>query len=126
MQARTVLVAEDDDAILQLLVDALRNDGYEVISARDGLRAIRAVDEVLRTCERPRIVLLDMLLPRVDGLGVLQHMAAHHDDVPVVAMSGSAYHLRLAEAERVPAVLPKPLDLKRVLDLVDRYSRASA
>jgi CheY-like chemotaxis protein len=72
MRSRTVLVVEDEAPIREILTCALSDRGYEVQEARDGLQAIRALDEQHADGDRPCIVLLDMMLPRVNGLEVLR------------------------------------------------------
>jgi DNA-binding response OmpR family regulator len=64
-----VLVADDDDDILLLVTTRLRRDGFEVISARNGEEALALAQERL-----PDIAVLDIGMPKVDGLEVLQRM----------------------------------------------------
>src|SRR5688500_8777407 len=92
----TILVVEDDPCVRELVATILSDEGYRVLEAQDGLDAIRIVDGDLRTSREPCIVLLDVRLPTVDGVGVLHHVAAHGDDIAVVAMSGSGEHLASA------------------------------
>jgi two-component system, OmpR family, alkaline phosphatase synthesis response regulator PhoP len=66
MPAAKILVVDDEPSILNLVTAYLRKEGYEVFEARDGLSAIKAV----RTC-RPDVVILDIMLPEMDGLEVL-------------------------------------------------------
>src|SRR3954452_409189 len=82
----TVLVVEDEPAVRDLVADLLREEGYQVVEARDGAEAIRRLDLPKRHADHLCGVLLDMMLPRVDGLGVLHLLAAMGADVPVVAM----------------------------------------
>src|SRR5919107_1112034 len=62
-----VLVVEDDDAIADVLRRSLRAEGHDVRSARDGVEALRASEEFM-----PDLVLLDLGLPRLDGMEVLR------------------------------------------------------
>lgn len=61
-----VLVADDDDDILLLVTTRLKRDGYEVLSARNGLEALALAQE-----HRPRVAVLDVGMPGLDGLEVL-------------------------------------------------------
>ena len=88
--ARTVLVVDDEPMLRNLLCRLLRMEGYEVIEAEDGQRALMLVDS-----ERPDLVLLDVMMPARDGLDVLGDLR-RTSDVPVIMVSALA-----AEADRV-------------------------
>jgi two-component system chemotaxis response regulator CheY len=116
-----VLVVEDSPSLRELLGDILRDAGYTVLEAQDGLEAVQLVDGVIRPAPPPCVMLLDLMLPRLDGLGVLRHLHEHQDDVPVVAMSASGHHLRAAAAEGAAAILPKPFAVERVVEVVEHF-----
>lgn len=71
MSAELVLVADDDDDILLLVTTRLRRDGYDVVSASRGDRALELTRE-----RRPRIAVLDIGMPGLDGLQVLSEIRA--------------------------------------------------
>ena len=77
-----VLVVDDEATLAELLSMALRYEGWEVQSAGDGLSAVRTA----RTF-RPDAVVLDMMLPDIDGLEVLRRMRAEVADVPVLFLT---------------------------------------
>jgi diguanylate cyclase (GGDEF)-like protein len=87
LAAARVLVVEDSPTQAEWLVQVLSREGYEVTVAQDGREAIRRV----RT-ERPDLVLLDMILPDMDGLEVLRILKARSEDqfVPVILLSVKA------------------------------------
>jgi DNA-binding response OmpR family regulator len=116
----SILLAEDDSYIGEMLTDVLEEAGYRVERAHDGLEAIRAVDKGLRRSNPLRVVLLDMRLPTVDGVGVLNHLVAHGDKVAVVAISASPQWIALAQSAGVQAVLQKPFAMNELLTTVDR------
>src|SRR5918997_768476 len=92
----TILVVEDEPAVRELVADFLRDEGYTVEEVHDGAEAIRRLDSHRRDADHLCAVLLDMMLPRVDGVGVLRHLATVGAEVPVVAMSASREHLTVA------------------------------
>ncbi len=116
---RSVLVVEDEPAIRALLVEFLCGEGYQVEVARDGHEALQLLYE-RGPLQRPGVVLLDMMLPTMDGLDVLQDLKAHGVGVPVVAMSASHEALIKALAAGARAILPKPFDLDRLLWTLER------
>ncbi len=77
-----VLIADDDAQLVRALSVTLAARGYEVATARDGRAAIDAV-----ITERPDIVMLDLGMPRLDGIGVLEGIRAW-SQVPVLVLSG--------------------------------------
>lgn len=84
--ATRILVADDDPAFLQTISWVLKEHGYEVDGAKDGLGALVRLEE-----HTPDLVLLDLMMPDGDGYDVLQHMKsdARFRDVPVLTISGS-------------------------------------
>ena len=117
----TVLVVEDEPPVRELVTDFLRGEGYEVAEASDGAEAIRALATYRPPTGHFCGVLLDMMLPRVDGVGVLLHLAESGVATPVVAMSASGEHLVAAAAAGAKATLAKPFDLDHLLAVVARY-----
>jgi len=88
--ARTVLVVDDEPMLRNLLCRLLRMEGYEVIEAEDGQKALS-----LAASEKPDLVLLDVMMPTRDGLDVLGDLR-RTSDVPVIMVSALA-----EEADRV-------------------------
>ncbi len=80
-----ILVVDDESDVRDLLSKFLTRRGYEVKTAGDGEAALQAIRET-----RPDIVLLDIRLPKVDGLSVLQRLRDEADDVAIITMSGNA------------------------------------
>src|SRR3954447_19597056 len=114
-----VLVVEDEIPVRELLVYVLRDEGHEVMEARDGAEALRLLDSYPDPSAHICLILLDMMLPRVGGLQVLQHLAERGVYIPVIAMSASRRHLEEAESRGAYGVLPKPFDLDAVLAAVE-------
>jgi DNA-binding response OmpR family regulator len=77
-----VLVVEDDDDIAQVLQRSLRLEGYEVKLAEDGVRALEEAHAFL-----PDVVILDLGLPRLDGIDVARRMRDDGDDVPILILT---------------------------------------
>jgi CheY-like chemotaxis protein len=111
-----VLIVEDDAATRRLLVEAVaREGGYAVVVARDGAEALRQAQAV-----RPAVVLLDILLPRLDGWEVARRLKADPAtaDAWIIGMSA---HGRSAEAlcTACDQFQAKPLHIDRLLDAID-------
>jgi DNA-binding response OmpR family regulator len=106
-----VLVVEDDEAIADVLRRSLRAEGHEVRSAADGVEALRAAEEFA-----PDLVVLDLGLPRLDGLEVAKRLRAD-SDVPILMLTA-----RTETEDRVEGLdsgaddyLPKPFERAELL-----------
>ncbi len=107
----TVFIVEDDADVSDAVEEVLRDEGYTVVCARDGRQAL----EYLRANARPRLVLLDLHIPGVDGCQVLHEIEndSSLSPIPVIVMSGSAAPAGLS----LPAsrILLKPMDLAELV-----------
>ena len=107
MPAR-VLVVDDDPATVELLEDFLVSKGYEVLTASDGAEALRTVK-----AERPHLLLLDVMMPKMDGLEVLRQVRAIDPTVGVIMVTGVNEEAMGRKAMALGAFdyIVKPLDL---------------
>lgn len=88
---KRILVVEDDLSILTGLSMGLRYEGFEILQAQDGKRALaRAIDDA------PDLIVLDIMMPSMNGFEVLQELRRRHIGVPVVVLSAKS-----TEADRV-------------------------
>jgi CheY-like chemotaxis protein len=120
----TVFVVEDDDAIRTVVREALEDEGYTVCVAGDG----RPVVDRLRTSPVGMLVLLDLQMPHVDGIKVLEAVCqdvaliSRHAFVIMTAYSGRTLPLpliKIFEAHEIP-IVRKPFDLNDLLNVVQR------
>jgi two-component system, chemotaxis family, chemotaxis protein CheY len=124
VQAR-VLVVDDDDTIRETLRFALEDAGYTALEAADGLSALR----VMRATTERMVVLLDLMMPGLDGAGVLGAVAGDarlSTQFACVLVTANTRTLTLAFANlltnlHVP-IVSKPFDVDRLLDIVDQAS----
>jgi CheY-like chemotaxis protein len=116
------LVVEDEEPIRELVADTLWHEGYSILEARDGQQAIHLLDEVILPTAAPCVVVLDMMMPRLSGVDVLDHLKERGAKLPVVAMSASPMHLAAAQAAGSKATLAKPFDLDQLVAVVDSYA----
>jgi CheY-like chemotaxis protein len=110
----SVLVVDDDDAIRDVIADLLREEGYGVVCAENGLRALEAMQGEYR----PDVVLLDLMMPVMSGWEVLEQLQANHQlsKIPVVVVSAM-------NAPGAREHLTKPIDLECLLATVGRLTR---
>ncbi|MFZ2491825.1 MAG: response regulator [Thermoanaerobaculia bacterium] len=109
-----VLIVDDDPGVRQFLIALLTRDGISSAVAEDGQAAIEILGR-----ERFDVILLDMLMPRVDGLGVLRYMRDQAIDTPVVVVSAVSDQMaELIDPTLVRVALQKPFDPRGLRDVV--------
>jgi CheY-like chemotaxis protein len=115
-EKKKILVVDDDDAIRMMVERILRREQFEVESARDGFEAIEKLAR-----NDYATVLLDLMMPRVDGHGVLRFLErecpAPAPKVIVMSANIQGAH-ETAAARPVVAVVPKPFDIRELVSHV--------
>jgi two-component system response regulator MprA len=115
-----VLVVDDDPHIREVIVELLEDEGYAVTQAANGSEAL----SVLKThSELPCLILLDLMMPRMNGweFRTAQRQSPALADIPVVTISAHGDLITAVERLDVAEHLPKPLDIDRLLTIVERY-----
>jgi CheY-like chemotaxis protein len=116
-----ILIVDDEPIIRTFLADSLADAGYSVTTARNGAEALD-----YSRAQRSDLVLLDLLMPVMDGITFLRERQAHAQlaNVPVVVLSAAGLEaLRQAWQLRATAVLSKPLDLDVLATVIDHVLR---
>ena len=112
-----ILVAEDDPSVRAFVVSALTMKGHEVVAEEDGGLAAETAD-----AENGRFDLLlsDIKMPIMDGIGLALHVAAKYPDVIIVLMTGFADQRERAHGldALIYDVIPKPFSLQMLMDKV--------
>jgi two-component system response regulator MprA len=109
-----ILVVDDEAPLRELIVEVLTDAGYAVAAAATGSAAM---DQVTRN--RPDLILLDLMMPELDGRATVHHLRARAElaTIPVVLMSASRGAAGVAAALQTSFVA-KPFDLDRLLTVV--------
>jgi two-component system nitrogen regulation response regulator NtrX len=110
--ARTVLIVDDEESIIQSLDGILTDEGFEVLSAKSGQIALERIDEVT-----PDLILLDIWMPGMDGIETLIKIKETYPHLQVVMMSGHGTIETAVKATKLGAYdfIEKPLSLEKVL-----------
>ena len=116
----TVLIVEDDPALRRGLEDNFRIKGYDILSARDGNEGL---ENALK--ERPDLIILDVMLPGIDGYEVCSHIRARELDMPIIMLTG-----RTAESDIVLGLdagaddyVGKPFSIRELLARANAFLR---
>ena len=112
-----ILIVEDDEALQEMMSSALRKEGYQVSQAFDGQAAVELVQK-----ESPDLILLDMMLPKLDGCGVIKALKSSFETslIPILVLSA-----RGAQEDRLEALelgaddyVEKPFRINMLLNRV--------
>jgi CheY-like chemotaxis protein len=120
MNAKKILVADDEVFMLRLLEMTFKKGGYTVVSCRDGKEALAKA-----ATELPQLIVLDVMMPGLDGLGALRQLKENPAtrEIPVVVLSAKGHALTKVEAEASGAALflAKPFSPNELLEAVQKF-----
>jgi DNA-binding response OmpR family regulator len=112
-EKKRALVVDDDDPIRMMLAKVVERQNLAVDTARDGAEAIQRID-----ANHYSIILLDLMMPKVDGYGVLKHMQAHHPErlaCTIIASAVPETEIRKHFNHPVFKIHAKPFDLAELI-----------
>jgi CheY-like chemotaxis protein len=117
---KTLLLVEDDADIRELLSDALRDQGYEVVGAGNGSGALGH----LRSGLRPSLILLDLMMPVMNGWEFRERQRQDPSlaDIPVLLLSADGAGDRHVPSLEAVGCLKKPFELDALLEAIARYA----
>ena len=120
--ADTVLIVDDEKSILASLAGVLSDEGYQVLTAENGAQALEIIHEDL-----PSVVMLDIWLPGMDGIEVLEEIRRTNSHLPVIMISGHGSIETAVKATKLGAFdfIEKPLALEKVVLTVDNALKMS-
>lgn len=118
MSGETILVVDDGKENREFVVEyVLKPNGFEFLTARDGQEGLEMALQ-----HRPDLILLDLQMPRLDGIGVLKKLDANHMDIPVILMTFHGSEEIAVEVHRlgVKDYVKKPYTPDEMLDAIER------
>jgi two-component system response regulator AtoC len=116
---RTILLGEDELEVRSYLEMALKCHGYAIESAQDGEEVLSCLE---RDRERISLVLLDIMMPRKDGLETLRDIRRSNRELPIIMLSGASSPLRVVEAMKSGATdfIPKPVSHEDLCSAIEK------
>ena len=111
---KRALVVDDDDPIRTMLAKVVERQDLQVDTAKDGVEAIEKID-----ADGYSLIVLDLMMPRVDGYGVLKHMQQHHPEKLGCTIIASAVpESEILRRFEVPVyrIHAKPFDLSKLIE----------
>ena len=117
---KTILVIEDEQDILISVAEFLKSEGYNVLSAVNGLEAL----EILKKSVSPNLILLDMKMPVMDGWEFAQEYLAIYDHKsPIVVMTAASEASVRAKSINATGWIEKPFNLDMLLDKIKKIEK---
>ncbi len=116
-EPKTILLVDDDTELSDGLRAVLERQGYRVIQARDGQQGKQQIYN-----QRPDLVILDMMMPRMGGYPVLEHFRDKPDAPPIIMITANegSRHKAYAEYLGVIDYIRKPFAMERLVEAVQR------
>src|SRR5437870_11246974 len=116
-EQKLILVVDDDRELVEAMRAVLERQGYKVIQAHDGHQGKQAIYN-----QRPDLVILDMMMPRMGGYPVLEHFKDKPDAPPIIMVTANegSRHKAYAEYLGVVDYIRKPFAMERLLEAVEK------
>ena len=120
MTGQRILIVEDEPVLLRALTDALEDKGYEVIPAADGDRGLE-----LALDRKPQLILLDIMLPRVNGFEICRAVREHGYDMPILMLTAKGQEDDIVLGLNLGAddYITKPFRVRELLARVNAFLR---
>jgi CheY-like chemotaxis protein len=117
-----LLVADDSETVLLMLQRRLEMEGYDVVTATDGVEALERLRELAP--KEPDIILLDAMMPNMSGTEVLEEIRGKGSKVPIVMISA---HLDAQEPDRMRSLgatdcIPKPFEWEDLIAKIEELT----
>ena len=115
-KSKTILIVEDDTDVLTMLVKHLEYDGYQVISANNGMEGLKLLDSEIYD-----LVITDIVMPYVSGVGVISALKEKRPHIPVIAITDFGEEPKEAALEKkVDMVIAKPVKITLLKDYISK------
>lgn len=116
-----ILIVDDDQDVVRILKDHLQHAGYDISVAVDGVEGVRKA-----TDENPDLILLDVMMPHMDGLTALQNLNFDNqtERIPVIVITAKGPQMKdVFKMEGAAAYVTKPFVFKELLQLIQQHIR---
>lgn len=116
--SKKILIVEDDEAIRSTLSDLLEMEGFSVFSKVNGQEGL---DYLLSTSDLPDLILLDLMMPVLDGIGFCQEKQKRpgFSHIPIIIMTAQGHSKEKQIEAQVSHYLKKPLDFEKLLAAIN-------
>ena len=113
---KTIFIIENDNHVLSMMKDYFEYSGYNIITASNGLDGLKMLKS-----ENYDLVITDIVMPYVSGLGIISVIKERSPDLPVIAITGYGKNPEnLAAEKKSDVVLRKPFEMEKLIDHVEK------
>lgn len=116
---KTVLIVEDDYISTLLLKEYLKMENYHILSAKNGKEAVSITE---KTKHKITIVLMDILMPVLNGVEAAKRIKEINKSIPIIAQTSQAYNLKNYDLSYFDSVIIKPIDFGKLKQIINKYS----
>lgn len=114
----SVLVVDDDEFVRKLISTVVSKSGYRAVTAKDGREALEKLEQ-----ESFHAILLDLMMPNVDGFEVMSTLEERDDSTPIIVMTAADDSLLgRVPRERIEHLLRKPFDVQELTDRLEKLA----
>lgn len=122
---KKILIVEDEEIILDLIQKKLAKEGYETLIARNGEEGLEVVKDALQAGHLPDLVLLDIIMPKMNGFEVMKEMQKDEElkEIPIIIISNSGQPVELNKAKELGAkdwLIKTQFDPREVVEKVKK------
>ncbi len=116
-ERKTILVAEDDSVIRELLSEMLKTAGYDLLTATDG---VEAVESFKNNGQKVHLIITDIGMPRMNGIEAILFIRSMSQSVPIIILSIWEEHsyMKIAKQVKVREFMKKPFDVHELINKV--------
>ena len=124
---KKILIVDDNKDYVELISEFITGEGYAVCTAGNGREAITAMEQIGDF----DLVITDVLMPDIDGIGLINYIKSSEKNIPVIALSGGGLTINSEDVlktieDKVNLVLQKPVSLANLVSRVDELTAISA
>jgi CheY-like chemotaxis protein len=116
MMRKKVLIAEDEEALRDLYKEELKDEGYEVLTAHNGKEAIQQLEK-----EKPDLVVLDIVMPVMDGMEALGRMLGKNRKIPIILHTSYPHYKENFMSWAADAYVVKSSDLTELKEKIREF-----
>jgi two-component system chemotaxis response regulator CheY len=122
MRGKKILIVDDSETIRQRVAGALESAGFETLTAKDGIEGLVSVQQ-----DSPAMVILDVNMPRMNGLDMLDNLDVKKTGLPVLLLTTEVQPSLMARAKQAGAKgwMVKPVSMERLVDAVRKVVAAA-
>lgn len=120
-QPGPILIVDDDSAILSVVSEILDLEGYQVLTAVNGLEALRVLERM-----RPSLIVLDMRMPVMDGWGFAAALRERGISIPILVMTAAQNARAWAQEIHAQGYIPKPFEVSDLVAAIERLRAGSS